>query len=271
METFGQEIDIDSIVRQRAGRKGRFIPRWLTGALASFIHQDYINGYLRQGYMGIDFCKGTLDYLGVTVSVEGLENLPQDGTLCTFVSNHPLGAIDGVTLGYAIGSRYDGKIKILVNDLLMNLKGLAPLCIPVNKLGRQNRSLSRLMDEAYSSDNHIITFPAGLCSRRGDDGAIRDLEWKPSFVRKSVETGRTVIPVHFIGENSRRFYTVARICKQLGMKVNLAMALLPDEMYRSRGRHYRVVFGRPIMPATFDHSRTAAEWAEWTKQLVYTI
>ena len=271
MDTASQEIDIDSIVRQRAGRRARFVPRWLTGALARFIHQDYINGYLRQGRVGVDFCRGTLDHLGVTVSVEGIANIPTDGTRCTFVSNHPLGAIDGVTLGYVIGSRCDSHIKILVNDLLMNLKGLAPLCIPVNKIGRQDRNLSALIDEAYRSHNHIITFPAGLCSRRGDDGVIRDLEWKPSFVKKSVETGRTVVPIHFIGENSKRFYTVARICKKLGMKVNLAMALLPDEMYRSRGRHYRVIFGRPIPPDTFDRTRTAKEWAEWTKQQVYKI
>ena len=66
--------------------------------------------------------------------VKGEENLPKEG-LYTFVSNHPLGAIDGVTLGMVLGRHYDGKIKYLVNDLLMNLKGLAPLCIPINKLG----------------------------------------------------------------------------------------------------------------------------------------
>lgn len=266
-----QTIDMDSIVRQRAGSKARFIPRWATAALARFVHQDYINGYLCQGRVGVDFCQGTLDHLGVTVSVEGLENLPPDGTLCTFVSNHPLGAIDGVALGAVIGSRYDGRVKILVNDLLMNLKGLAPLCIPVNKLGRQSRSLSALLDEAYRSHNQIVTFPAGLCSRLGDDGEIRDLQWKGSFVKKSVETGRTVVPIHFMGQNSPRFYAVARWCKRLGLKVNLAMALLPDEMYRSRGRHYRVVFGKPLPPETFDRSRTATEWAEWLKQQVYKI
>ena len=124
------EIDIDSIVRERAGKKAKFIPKWLTGLLARIIHQDFINTYLRQGRVGVDFCKGVVEYVGANVDVVGKENLPDDGRLCTFVSNHPLGAIDGVTLGWIIGEHYDSKIKYLVNDLLMNLQGLAPLCVP---------------------------------------------------------------------------------------------------------------------------------------------
>ena len=131
------KIDIDKIVRQRAGKRARWIPRFLTRWLERFIHQDFINNYLVRGHEGVDFCEGVIDYLGVTLTVEGLENLPADTAPMTFVSNHPLGAIDGVTLGGVIGRRYDGHVKYLVNDLLMNLKGLAPLCVGINKLGGQ--------------------------------------------------------------------------------------------------------------------------------------
>lgn len=63
----------------------------------------------------------------------------------------------------------------------------------------------RAVDAAYAGDFQIGTFPAGLCSREGDDGRVRDLEWKKSFVAKSVETHRDVIPVYFSGLNSRFF------------------------------------------------------------------
>ncbi len=264
------EIDLDAIVRARMGRKARYVPQWAINALKRLIHQDFINAYLRQGLEGVPFCKGVLDYLGVEVTVVGRENLPKDGRWCTFVSNHPLGAIDGVTLGWVLGEAYDGHIRYLVNDLLMNLKGLAPLCVPINKLGRQARNLPEMVETAFAGENHVILFPAGLCSRRQADGTIRDLPWNKTFVVKSRQHGRDIVPVHFIGQNSSRFYSVARWCKRLHLP-NFAMALLPDEMYRSRGRHYEVRIGRPIPVETFDKSHTPQQWGMWVQDRVYEI
>ena len=261
------EIDIESIVRQRAGNKvPGFVLRWLK----KFIHQDFINTYLRKGYVGVDFCEHCVEYLGVKVDIKGLENLPQDGRLCTFVSNHPLGAIDGVTLGMVLGRAYDGQVKYLVNDLLMNLKGLAPLCVPINKLGRQARNFPAVVESAFSGNEHVIMFPAGLCSRK-QNGVIRDLEWGKAFVTKSVLHQRDVVPIHFEGENSKRFYRIANICKMLHLKFNLAMLFLPDEMYRSQGNHYTVHIGKLIPYQTFDKQKTPLQWAQWVKDRVYEI
>lgn len=264
------EIDVERIVRERAGAKAKYVPQFLINALKRLIHQDFINEYLRQGYEGVDFCENCLKYLDVEVDVHGLENLPADGRLCTFVSNHPLGAIDGVTLGMVLGRRYGGRVKFLVNDLLMNLKGLAPLCIPINKIGKQARNFPQAVEAGFRSDNHIIMFPAGLCSRR-IDGEIRDLPWKKTFVAKSVETRRDVVPIHFEGRNSERFYSVANWCKRLHLKFNLAMLLLPDEMYRSRHKRYRVVIGQPIPWDTFGKERTAAGWAQYVREQIYKL
>lgn len=263
-------IDIGSIIRARAKGKARYIPSFLIKFLEKFIHQDFINAYLKRGLVGVPFCKGVLEYLNVTVEVEGLENLPAGDCKCTFVSNHPLGAIDGVTLGWVIGEHYDGKIKYLVNDLLMNLKGLAPLCLPINKLGKQARNFPAMVDEAFGGDNHVIMFPAGLCSRRQKDGTIRDIPWNKAFLKKSIQTKRDIVPVYFIGYNSNRFYNVAQWCKRLHLP-NFAMALLPDEMYRSQGGHYTVRFGKPISWQTFDKSKTMVEWARWVQDTVYKL
>lgn len=260
-------IDIEAIVRSRMGEKAKYVPSFLISMLKGLVHQDYINGYLCENRVGADFCQGALDYLGVTVDVEGKENLPS--SLCTFVSNHPLGAIDGVTLGSVLGGHYDGKIKYLVNDLLMNLDGLAPLCVPINKLGAQARNFPAMVEGAFSSDNHVVMFPAGLCSRK-QNGVIRDLKWNKAFVTKSVQHQRDVVPVHFEGQNSNRFYLVANICKTLHLP-NFAMALLPDEMYRSRGRHYTVKIGKAIPWQTFDRTKTPMEWAQWVQSEVYNL
>ncbi len=270
MDTQGLEINIDKIVRERAGRKAKWIPRWLTRWLENFIHQDFINSYLRQGREGVDFCEGVIEYLGVDLTVEGTENVPFNGRPLTFVSNHPLGAIDGVTLGGIIGRASGGRVKYLVNDLLMNLKGLAPLCIPINKMGAQARNFPQQVEGAFRSDNHIIMFPAGLCSRL-IDGEIHDIPWRKAFIQKSIQNERDIVPVHFIGENSPRFYRVAQWCKRLHLKFNFAMTLLPDEMYRAQGNHFTVRFGKPIPYTTFDHSRTPNEWARWVEDEVYKL
>ncbi|MCD8302861.1 MAG: glycerol acyltransferase, partial [Prevotellaceae bacterium] len=89
-----------------------------------------------------------------------------------------------------------------------------------------------------------------------------------AFVVKSVEHRRDVVPVHFVGENSSRFYSVAAWCGRLRLP-NLAMALLPDEMYRSRGRHYEVRIGKPIAWQTFDKTRPARQWAKYVEDIVY--
>ncbi len=264
-------IDIDAIVRSKAGRKAWLIPRFLTRMVERLVHQEFINTYLAQGRVGVDFCKGVIEYLGVTVNVEGEENLPPASSPCIVVSNHPLGAIDGVTLGYVIGRHYDGHVKYLVGDLLMNLKGLAPLCVPVRQSGKQQgRDFPLMVNKAFGGQDNVIMFPAGLCSRKQDDGQIRDTEWHKFFIKKSVQYRRDVVPVHFLGENSPRFYRVARFCKRWHLP-NFAKLLLPDEMYRSQGQTYAVRIGKPIPWQTFDHTRTPDHWAQWVKEKVYSL
>ena len=265
-----QILDIEKVIKSKAGKKAKYIPKFVINWFKNFMHLDYINDYLKEGYVGVEFCENCLKYLGVEIEVIGRENLPKDGRRYTFVSNHPLGAIDGVTLGAIIGREYDGKIKYFLNDLLMNLKGMAPLGIPVNKLGGQARNLSRLVNEVYESDNQVLVFPAGLCSRV-IDGKIQDIEWGKSFIRKSKDTGRDIVPVHFEGENSKRFYRIASWQKKLGLKFNFAMMLLPDEMYRSAGRKYRITIGKPISADSFDKTKSDFEWAQDVRAHVYNL
>lgn len=205
----------------------------------------------------------------MTLKVHGMENLPENG-LCTFVSNHPLGGQDGVALGFILGTKYDGKIKYLVNDLLMNLKELAPLFIPINKTGSQSKDFPRMVEAAFASDNHILMFPAGLCSRR-QNGIIRDLAWKKTFITKSIEHQRNVVPIHFEGRNSGFFYNLANVCKLLGLKFNVAMLYLVDEMFKNKHKTFHVSIGKPIPWQTFDKSKTPAQWAEYVKEIVYEL
>lgn len=267
-------IDIDEIVRGKAGAKARFVPRFVLSWLKRIIHQNEVNEFIlgegdKQGMPWLDDC---MDYLGTKLNVKGLENLPDDsdGRLFTFVSNHPLGGPDGVALGHLLGHRYDGRIKYLVNDLLMNLHGLAPFFVPINKTGKQSRNFPQLVEAVFNSPNHIIMFPAGLCSRR-INGQIHDLPWQKTFITKSVETQRDIVPIRFDGRNSDFFYRIANVGKRLGLKFNIAMLYLVDELYKNRGKTFDVTIGKPIPYSTFDKSRKPQEWAAYVEDIVYKL
>lgn len=267
-------IDIDAVLRSKAGAKARYVPRCVVGWLRRIIHQDEINEFLKKegDLQGVPWLDDAVEFLDMRLDIKGAENLPapDDGRRYTFVSNHPLGGADGVALGAILGRRYEGRVKYLVNDLLMNLHGLAPLCIPINKTGAQNRRFPAMVEAGFKSDNHIIIFPAGLCSRK-TDGRIRDLRWNKTFVTKSVETQRDVVPIHFGGRNSDFFYRMANISSRLGIKFNIAMLFLVDEMFKNRHKTFTVRIGKPIPWQTFDRSRTPAEWAAYVQDVVYSL
>ena len=267
-------IDIDKILQSKMGNKARFVPRFLISWLKKIIHEDEVNLYLweSRNKTGTEWLEECVRYLDMTLQVEGMENLPakDDGKLYTFVSNHPLGGADGVALGSIIGRRYDGRFRYLVNDLLMNLPGLAPVCIPINKTGKQGRDFPAMVEAGFRSNNHMLMFPAGLCSRK-INGEIHDIPWKKTFITKSVEFRRDVVPIHFGGQNSDRFYRIANMCKALNLKFNLAMIFLVDEMYRNVHKTFRVSIGKPIPWQTFDKSKTSIEWAKFVEDEVYKL
>ena len=270
-------VDVDAIVRGKAGKKAKYIPSFVINWLKRILHEDQINEFLRgrgAGKVGVDFLDECVDYLQMDMKVTGLDELPSNagGRYFTIVSNHPLGGEDGVALGKLICHKYDSKMIYLVNDILMNLQGLAPLCVPINKTGAQSRNFPKMVETAFSSSNNVLMFPAGLCSRKQPDGSIRDLPWKKTFITKSIQYQRDVIPVHFSGRNSERFYNIARWCKRLNLKVNIAMIYLVDEMYKNIGKQFTVTFGQPIPWQTFtDKSKSHAQWAQWVQDRVYEL
>ena len=267
-------IDIDSILQSKMGAKAKWVPRPLVSWLKRIIHQDQVNAYLwdSRDKVGTEWLEECVRYLQMSLRVEGMENLPDknDGRLYTIVSNHPLGGADGVALGAIIGRHFDSRFRYLVNDLLMNLPGLAPLCIPINKTGKQSRSFPAMVKAGFESENHILMYPAGICSRRQKDGSIRDIPWTKTFIVKSVEYQRDVVPIHFSGQNSNFFYKLANFSDRF-LPFNLAMLFLVDEMYKNVGKTFEIKIGKPIPWQTFDKSKTPQQWAQYVQDIVYSL
>lgn len=265
------QIDIKQVLRQKAPSAARKIPGFMVDYLIRTVHQDELNEILRRYHDkdGVAFMQELIGYFDLNLELVNEENIPAEGRYI-FASNHPLGGLDGICLSAIIGRRFDGKIRYLVNDLLLYLSNLRSIFVPINKHGAQGKKNAELIEKAYASDNQIITFPAGLCSRK-QNGKIQDTEWKKSFIQKAVEYRRDIVPVFFEGRNSNFFYRLANMRKALGIKMNYEMIYLPDEMFKSKHKTYSIHFGKPIPWQTFDSSRKPAEWAEWVKEIVYNL
>ena len=265
------QIDIKQVLRQKAPSAARKIPGFMVDYLIRTVHQDELNEILRRYHDkdGVAFMQELIGYFDLNLELVNEENIPAEGRYI-FASNHPLGGLDGICLSAIIGGRFDGKIRYLVNDLLLYLSNLRSIFVPINKHGAQGKKNAELIEKAYASDNQIITFPAGLCSRK-QNGKIQDTEWKKSFIQKAVEYRRDIVPVFFEGRNSNFFYRLANMRKALGIKMNYEMIYLPDEMFKSKHKTYSIHFGKPIPWQTFDSSRKPAEWAGWVKEIVYNL
>lgn len=267
-----KEIDVKELFYDKNPKLARWLPGFIYRYLRKVIHQDFVNEIIRDyGHLkGYDFTVAIIEFFNLKLTVEGEENLPGQGRFI-FASNHPLGGLDGHVLMYLVGRKYGpNKYKFLVNDLLMNLKNLADVFIPVNKHGRQGAKLAERMDEAFSSNDQILTFPSGMVSRK-INGQIVDLQWQKSFINKARQYQRDIIPVHITGNNTNFFYRIYKLRKIFGIKANIEMLYLMDETYKHRNKHISITFGKPIPWQTFDKSMRPLEWAAWVKEQVYSL
>ncbi|MCT4603175.1 MAG: 1-acyl-sn-glycerol-3-phosphate acyltransferase [Marinifilum sp.] len=264
------KIDIEKVFASKSEKLAKLLPGFILRYLKRILHQDEINDFLSRNYQkqGVDFADSVLEELDIKFKIEGLENIDKNGRYL-FASNHPLGGPDGIILISIFGREFDS-IKFLVNDILMNIKNLSDVFIPINKHGGQAKAAALLLENAYQSDATILTFPAGLVSRK-QKGKIKDLEWKKSFIAKSIKHKRDIVPIHIDGRNSNFFYNLANLRKFFGLKANLEMLYLPNELYKQKGKTFTVRIGKPVSYKTFDKSLTYDKWAEKIKEETYKL
>lgn len=263
-------IDLEKIISGKSPRLLKVIPTFILSYIKNIIHLKELNAaiYRNRNVIGIDFATEILKEFGVKINVFGIENIPLTGRYIV-ASNHPLGGMDGMALISRIGAvRPD--IMFPVNDLLMNLPQLKPIFIPINKHGKNTDNI-KILEETFASDVMILYFPAGLCSRKQKKGIIKDMDWKKTFITKSKRYQRDVIPVYIDGKNTNFFYNLSKIRKNLGIKANIEMLYLVDEMYKQKDKTINIIIGKPITYLTFDKKFSDQEWAEKMKEKVYKM
>lgn len=263
-------LDIKTIFYEKNPSMARIIPGFVYRFLHRILQMDITNEILyNYGYLqGVEFSKATIDFFNVTVDVNGRDNLPDEGRII-FASNHPLGGFDAGLIFRELSYKYRN-IRILVNDILMNIKNMDSVFVPINKHGAQAMENVRRINEMFASDAQVFTFPAGLVSRR-KKGIIRDSAWNKNFISKAVQYKRDIIPIHISGRNTNFFYNLSNFRKFFGIKANLEMFFLPKETYNHRNKHYEINIGKPIPYSTFDRRFTPAEWALKVQDHVYKL
>jgi putative hemolysin len=260
-------------VRKMIGSKNPSLLKWIPGFLIRYIerviHQKEINAFLKN-HPTYDqaFCKDVIDYLNITYSIDGIENIPKSGK-CVIVMNHPLGGMDAMILVDAL-SKHRTDIKFIVNDLLLNLGRLNSIFLGVNKHGK-NKSTSLLqINELFASDQLVCIFPAGLVSRK-KNGLVQDLEWKKTFVRQARNNDQLIVPVHIEGKLSNWFYRLSNFRSFIGIKANIEMFYLADELFRQRGQHIHFTVGKGIEASQLSKGISDQKHAEWFRSHIYSL
>ena len=264
-------VDIEKALKEKNPKLYNLLPQFGINYLKNIVHQTEINEILikHRDKSGLEFINHGLQEMEVTTHSTGLDNIPEKGGV-VIVSNHPLGGLDGVAIIQEVGKVRED-IHIMVNDILMQIKNFHPIFVPINKHGSNSRENLSYIESLYASDKCIILFPAGLVSRRQENKIIRDLEWKKSFVSQCVKHKKNIIPAYAEGLNSNKFYNVAYWRKKLGIKANLEMLFLADEMFKQKGNTINFIFGKAIGWESFNKSATPLQWAQQVKNHVYDL
>jgi putative hemolysin len=265
-----KNVDIAKVIETKSPRFFKLMPNFLLHKFKSLLHESDLNYILKNlaGKEKLEFINGGLKELQVMSSNFGLEKIPREKGVI-IVANHPLGGLDGLALINEIG-KHRKDIKFLVNDILSEIEPFKPYFIPINKHGLNSRENIIRLEKLFASNECIVIFPSGLVSRQ-KNGIIKDLDWRKTFVTKAKKHNKPIYPVYISGQNSKRFYQIAKWRSIFGVKINLEMFFLVDEMFKQKGNTIDITMGKPIDPGNLNDKKNDLEWAQEIKNHIYKI
>lgn len=250
-----QKIDLREIIVSKFPKLESSYPKIILNIIIKLFtiitKANKINEFLdkNKDKSGFDFIDEFFEYLNFSYYVSGKDKLriPSEGRVIC-VANHPLGALDGLSIIRAI-SEVRADVKIVANDILMNLEPLQSLFLPIDLYSpkAQKRNIE-LIEEAMKKEEVLIFFPAAEVSRFTAKG-IRDKDWQRGALRFAKKYNAQILPINVRGKNSILFYVVSFINK------NWATALLPREMFRKKSNSIILSVGNIIPSSSFVDSK----------------
>lgn len=222
---------------------------------------------------GPEFAAGLLKDLEIKLRIDNeelLDKLPE-GAFIT-VSNHPFGALDGISLIHIIASRRP-QFKVMVNMVLNYISAMRPNFIAVDALASDDPKKKAVSMQGIKSaimqvrrGEPIGFFPAGAVSKVNIKGQLEDREWQPTIVRLIQQMKVPVVPIYFHGSNSWWFNFLGVVCWQL------RTLRLPAEVFRKKGSTLHISIGEPIsVEEQIQHSGTVEELGQFLKDKTYAL
>ena len=256
------------------GKRGKFLFRlalWVTGiGKVNKLHQAVED----QGIApGPDFAKGLLDQLGVDFRIghpERLETLPEGPFIV--IANHNYGHLDGICLVDLLGHRRP-KTKVMVNEFLMWIHGLAPSFIAVNPVTKASSGTTATSISGVKSalaqlhgGEPLALFPSGAVAdvkpRKG--WILEEREWQDSAIRLIRKARVPIVPVRFWDRNSRFYYALGLL------DYRVRFARLFHELFNKKGSRPRLGIGQTITVAQQD-AVPEAEFKAFLRSSVYDM
>lgn len=199
---------------------------------------------------------------------EDLKRLPKEGPYVT-ISNHPLGAIDGILL-FKLMLRQRPDFKIMANFLLQRMVPLKPYIIPVNPFTDRKDSQSSIggfkNTLQHLQNGHVLgVFPAGEVSTSKEGKLVVDKAWEEAALKLIRKAEVPVVPIYFHAKNSQLFYRFAKLGD------SIRTALIPSQVFSQSNRPIKIRIGQPIAVATQKEQESLEEYSELLRRKVYIL
>lgn len=261
--------DVIAMVPKLAGHR-RLVERllhWLSVDKVNAVHAHNCET------PGPAFVEGLLRDFDIKLRVDGLDvldNLPE-GPFIT-VSNHPFGALDGITLIHLVASRRP-EYKVMVNMILGRIWAMEPNFIAVDAMSSNDpakkavsvNGIRQAIDQVRSG-RPLGFFPAGAVSKVNWRGRLVDRRWQPNVIRIIKKLEVPVIPIYFHGSNSWFFNFLGVVCWQL------RTLRLPSEVFRKCHTTMHISVGNPItVEEQRAHAGSIDELGRYLKDATYQL
>lgn len=263
-------IDIRGLIESKKPKLLKWLPSFVINYFRRILHEDEINDFIvkNKDKYDQDFCVAVMDYFNIKVVIKNKELIPKDGPLI-IAMNHPLGGMDAIALIAGL-KEHRRDLRFIVNDLLMNLKNISNLFVGVNKHGKNDNSVRNQIKNTFESEDAICIFPAGLVSRK-IDGIVQDLVWKKTFMLYARTLNRTIVPIHIDGELSNFFYRLSKVRSAIGIKANIEMIYLSNELFKQHNRTITFTVGEPVIAGEIDKSVSNQDASEMLRKTVHSL
>lgn len=265
-------LDVEDVIGMVPRLKGH---EKLVEKVLHWLQVDRVNDVHSRGFdhPGPPFVKFLLEDFNIKLRIDNeqvLDNLPQ-GAFIT-VSNHPFGALDGISLIHIIASRRP-EYKVMVNMILNRLTAMRPNFIAVDQSASDDPAKKAVSIQGIKQaimhvrrGRPIGFFPAGAVSKVNWRGHLVDRPWQPNIIRLIEQLDVPVIPIYFHGTNSWLFNFLGVVCWQL------RTLRLPSEVWRKCNTTMHISVGDPIsVEEQKRHQGSLEEFGQWLKSRTYAM